>query len=103
MSRSTFPASSCANPPRNWRREFPTLPVVPIEADFLKPIALPGVRGSADARLLPGSTIGNLAPGAAVDCLRSMRETLGRRALLIGFDRVKDLETLIAAYDDARA
>lgn len=50
----------------------------------------------------PGSTIGNMGPAAAVDLLRSMRETLGEGArLLIGFDRVKPVEVLIPAYDDA--
>jgi uncharacterized SAM-dependent methyltransferase len=50
----------------------------------------------------PGSTIGNLVPATAIDCLRAMRETLGGEGrLLIGFDRVKDIATLVAAYDDS--
>ena len=50
----------------------------------------------------PGSTIGNLVPRTAVDLLRAMKETLGEGArLLIGMDRIKDVDVLLAAYDDA--
>ena len=83
--------------------EFPTLPIDSIEADFMRPIRLPG--RWADAPKLgffPGSTIGNLVPATSVDLLRAMRETLGVGAwLLIGMDRVKPVETLLAAYDDS--
>ena len=82
---------------------FAALPVVPIEADFMTPIALPKrFAGQPALGFFPGSTIGNLVPSTAVDCLRAMRETLGGEGrLLIGFDRVKAIATLVAAYDDA--
>jgi L-histidine Nalpha-methyltransferase len=49
----------------------------------------------------PGSTIGNFVPRSATDLLRHFRSTLGTGAkLLIGMDRVKGVERLIAAYDD---
>ncbi|WP_375391408.1 L-histidine N(alpha)-methyltransferase [uncultured Sphingomonas sp.] len=81
----------------------PGLPVLPVEADFLRPIALPGeVAGAPKLGFFPGSTIGNMGPRQAVDLLRAMRASLGEGAqLLIGMDRVKDASTLIAAYDDA--
>jgi dimethylhistidine N-methyltransferase len=83
--------------------EFPGLPVHPVEADFMRPIRLPETwAGTPKLGFFPGSTIGNLVPGTAVDLLRAMRETLGVGAwLLIGMDRVKAVETLLAAYDDA--
>ena len=82
---------------------FPDLPVLPVEADFTRPFALPdAIEGMARLGFFPGSTIGNLAPAEAVDLLRAMRATLGQGAqLLIGMDRVKDPATLVAAYDDA--
>lgn len=83
---------------------FPALPVWPVEADFTKPVALPG-RIDAAPRLgfFPGSTIGNLSARAAVDLLRTIAATLGHGALLlIGMDRVKDREELLRAYDDAQ-
>ncbi len=83
--------------------DFPGLPVIPVEAEFMGPIALPGaVRGLPRLGFFPGSTIGNLVPRTAVDLLRAMRETLGEGArLLIGMDRIKDAGVLRAAYDDA--
>ena len=82
---------------------FPGLTIDPIEADFMRPIRLPE-RYAQMPKLgfFPGSTIGNLVPPTAVDLLRAMRETLGTGAwLLIGMDRAKDVDVLLAAYDDA--
>ena len=82
---------------------FPDLLVLPFEADFMRPLALPRtIAGAAKLGFFPGSTIGNMTPLAAVDLLRAMRASLEEGAqLLIGMDRVKDEETLVAAYDDA--
>lgn len=82
---------------------FPALPILPIEADFMKPISLPDtVRELPKLGFFPGSTIGNLVPRTAVDLLRAIRETLDTGAyLLIGMDRIKDRDVLIRAYDDA--
>jgi dimethylhistidine N-methyltransferase len=84
-------------------RRFPELPVLPVEGDFTKPLALPSiVKRLPRLGFFPGSTIGNLAPRAAVDLLRSMAETLGQGSmLLIGMDRLKGEDILIPAYDDA--
>jgi dimethylhistidine N-methyltransferase len=83
--------------------DFPGLPVHPIEADFTRPIELPGeLRASPKLGFFPGSTIGNLVPATGVDLLRAMRRTLGTGAwLFIGFDRVKDPAELLRAYDDS--
>ena len=82
---------------------FPSLPIHAAEADFMHPIRLPeAVQGIAKIGFFPGSTIGNMVPGTGVDLLRAMRETLGVGAwLLIGMDRLKPVDTLLAAYDDA--
>ncbi len=82
---------------------FPDLPVLPVEADFMQPVALPdAVAGLPCLGFFPGSTIGNMVPRTGVDLLRSMRATLGDDGLLlIGFDRIKPLDVLIPAYDDA--
>ncbi len=83
--------------------KFPALPVYPVEADFTGDIKLPSEIDD-DPRLgfFPGSTIGNFIPRSAVDMLRHMRSVLGEGSfLLIGFDRIKPLDVLIAAYDDA--
>jgi L-histidine N-alpha-methyltransferase len=82
--------------------EFPRLEVHPVEGDFMRAIRLPeAVARMPKLGFFPGSTIGNMVAGTAVDLLRAMKETLGVGAwLLIGFDRVKDPEILLAAYDD---
>ena len=83
-------------------REFPELAVHPVEADFTRDFGLPGqVDGMARLGFFPGSTIGNFVPRSATDLLRHFRNILGTGArLLIGMDRVKGVERLIAAYDD---
>lgn len=83
--------------------DFPALPVIPLEGDFTRPLALPReVQDMPQLGFFPGSTIGNMIARTATDLLRTMRESLGVGAmLLIGMDRVKDADTLIAAYDDA--
>ena len=82
---------------------FPGLPVLPVEADFLRPIDLPGsVAPLPKLGFFPGSTIGNMIPHSSVDLLRAMKVSLGEGSmLLIGMDRIKDERTLVAAYDDA--
>jgi len=84
--------------------KFPGLPVFPVEADFMKPVRLPGeVEHLPKLGFFPGSTIGNMVARTAVDLLRSMRETLGGDAqLLIGVDLLKAVAALEAAYDDAQ-
>ena len=83
--------------------EFPSLPIYPVEADFMRPITLPeAVAGAPKLGFFPGSTIGNLVARTAVDLLRAMKDTLGVGAfLLIGMDRIKDEAVLTGAYDDA--
>ena len=82
--------------------KFPGLPIHPVEADFVGEMALPGaVQGHPVLGFFPGSTIGNFVPWSATDLLRHFREVLGTGAmLLIGMDRVKPIERLLAAYDE---
>ncbi|QNN64786.1 L-histidine N(alpha)-methyltransferase [Sphingomonas rhizophila] len=82
--------------------DLPDLAVYPVEADFTKTVALPaGIEGMPRLGFFPGSTIGNFVPSSATDLLYNFRATLGTGArLLIGMDRVKPVDRLIAAYDD---
>lgn len=85
------------------QEQFPNLPIYPLEADFMRRIDLPDqVSSIPKLGFFPGSTIGNMIARTSVDLLRFMRETLGEGAqLLIGFDRIKDIDVLVAAYDDS--
>lgn len=89
---------------RTIAAQFPGMAVEPVEGDFLKPLKLPaGIGGLTRLGFFPGSTIGNMAPVAAVDLLRAMRSSLGEgSSLLIGIDRIKDPAVLVPAYDDAQ-
>jgi dimethylhistidine N-methyltransferase len=84
-------------------RDYPRLGVVPVEADFTKPFRLPrGIAGRPHVGFFPGSTIGNFEPHMAAAFLKHAASMLGENAtLIIGFDLVKDVKVLNAAYNDA--
>tara|TARA_R110000772_G_scaffold31456_4_gene77642 strand:+ start:2386 stop:3345 length:960 start_codon:yes stop_codon:yes gene_type:complete len=85
------------------QQQFPELAIYPLEADFMRRLNLPDeVADIPKLGFFPGSTIGNMIARTSVDLLRFMRETLGTGSqLLIGFDRIKDADVLVAAYDDS--
>ena len=82
---------------------FPRLAVLPVEADFSRPLTLSNsIAARPRLGFFPGSTIGNLTEVEAVELLANMRAILGDGAkLIIGADLKKDVRRLIAAYDDA--
>jgi len=84
------------------QQRFPKVEVIPVTADFARPFTLPGgIEHLPRLGFFPGSTIGNFVPRSATDLLRQFRTLLGPGAqLLIGMDRVKPVQRLIAAYDD---
>ena len=84
---------------------FPELPMRPIIADFTADFDIPAdIPAHPRAAFFPGSTIGNLGPSEAAALLRRMRQHVGERGkAIIGVDLRKDVETLIAAYDDSEA
>lgn len=88
--------------------DFASLPVLPIAADFTQAVRMPAsIAAKPKLGFFPGSTLGNMAPYAAVDLLRRFADTLGAQSwLLIGLDLApgasKSRELLEAAYDDAQ-
>ena len=85
------------------RRDRPQLMVLPLEADFTQPFALPTELASLPRTgFFPGSTIGNFEPHEACSFLRHAGRMLGKGAtLIIGVDLIKNASTLNAAYNDA--
>ena len=85
------------------QQDRPDLRVLPVEADFTIPFALPGALGTRPrVGFFPGSTIGNFEPHEANTLLRHAAKMLGPGALfIVGVDLVKDPEVLSAAYDDS--
>jgi dimethylhistidine N-methyltransferase len=85
-----------------FARAHTDVAVLPIVADFTQPLRLPASVSGPLIGFFPGSTIGNFAPAASVDLLRSFRRTLGEGAwLVIGIDIRKNVAVLETAYDDA--
>ena len=80
-------------------REFPWLRIVPVAADFSRPLDLPAAKAPRTA-YFPGSTIGNLTPEEAHGFLARARTQAKR--MLIGTDLKKDANVLHAAYNDSR-
>ena len=81
------------------RAEYPGLEVLPVAADFTRPLPLPAA--ARRVGLFPGSSIGNLGPEAAVRFQRQAAQSLPGGGLLVGVDLVKDPATLHRAYNDA--
>src|SRR5215472_5313171 len=70
------------------QEDMPNLRVLPVEADFTRPFALPEALGNGPrVGLFPGSTIGNFEPHEANALLRHAATLLGPGALfIIGVD-----------------
>ena len=90
---------------KNLENSYPDLEILPVAADFTKPIPIPEFSHPPKrfVAFFPGSTIGNFEPDLAIQFLEGVTKTIGLDGLLlIGFDLKKDIETLLAAYDDQR-
>jgi L-histidine Nalpha-methyltransferase len=100
ISREHLLASAAA-----LAREYPTIEVLPVCADFTRPFELPAPAQKPRRRLVyfPGSTIGNFTPEEAVQLLRRTARLGGPGSvLLLGVDLKKEPKVLHAAYNDAR-
>jgi L-histidine Nalpha-methyltransferase len=87
------------------RSEFLGLKVVPVHADFTRPLTLPPAALPERRRVvyIPGSTIGNFDSLEAASLLRGIARLAGPDGgLLIGVDLRKDPAVLHAAYNDRR-
>ena len=85
-------------------REFGDVEVLPVCADFTRPVPLPRPARAADHALVffPGSTLGNFTDAEALRLLCAMRETMGERGgALVGIDLQKSPDVIEAAYNDA--
>ncbi len=85
--------------------QYPDVEVLPLCADFTRPLDLPACRKPAARRVVyfPGSTLGNFSPGEAIALLRQTAALCGRDGgLLLGVDLRKDPRIMEAAYNDRR-
>jgi dimethylhistidine N-methyltransferase len=82
---------------------YPGLEVLPLCADFTRPVVLPEPRLRPARRVVyfPGSTIGNFTPEESVALFRQTAALCGRGGgLLLGADLRKDRRVLEDAYND---
>ncbi|MFQ6553105.1 L-histidine N(alpha)-methyltransferase [Aestuariibius insulae] len=83
-------------------RSYASITVTPVVADFSDDIDFPVEHGAQPkTAFFPGSTLGNLTADEATALLTRVRQWPGIEAFIIGIDLVKDIRTLINAYDDA--
>lgn len=84
--------------------DYPDLSIGAVCGDFTNGLDLDHLPLPEGRRVVffPGSTIGNFEPDAARSVLAGFRSGMRRGdAVLIGADRVKAPDTLVAAYDDS--
>jgi L-histidine Nalpha-methyltransferase len=83
------------------REEYPRTEIRPFVADMAGPLDLPGDLPEPVLFALLGSTIGNFLDDDAAALLRRVRERMAPEdRFLLGFDLIKDVAILEAAYDD---
>lgn len=91
------------NSSRRLARHFPTIPILPVCADYTSDYTIPEppVTPARRAVFFPGSTIGNFDPPDAEVFLRRVARACGPGGgLLIGVDLRKAPDVLERAYDD---
>lgn len=79
---------------------YPRLAVLPVEADFTRPFAVPAEAAGRSVVYFPGSTIGNLEPAEAGALLQQIADTPGCDGALVGIDLQKSKAKIEAAYND---
>ena len=88
---------------RALAEEYPRIEVLPLCADFTRPLRLPTHQGPAARRVVyfPGSTLGNFSPEEAIHLLRRTAGLCGRGGgFLVGIDLQKHPRLIEAAYND---
>ncbi len=86
----------------NLQDKFPHIDIHAVADDMRAKVVVPDAFKDHDKVVFyPGSTIGNYKPNEALEFLKHVRETAGKKGgLLIGVDLQKDKATLDAAYND---
>ncbi|SFL32409.1 L-histidine N(alpha)-methyltransferase [Methylobacterium pseudosasicola] len=87
---------------RRLAPDYPDIAMVPVCADYTKPVQLPVAAGPGGILgFYPGTSIGNFAPPEAALFLERVRATLGPSLFLVGADATVEPERLQRAYGGA--
>ncbi len=96
-------ASALEEARRNISEHIPGVNVETRVGDYTEGLGNIPADGTRRLVLYIGSSLGNFEPTAARELLRGVRKQLAPGdMLLLGVDLVKDIPTLVAAYDDAK-
>tara|TARA_B100000989_G_scaffold283392_1_gene249271 strand:- start:47 stop:961 length:915 start_codon:yes stop_codon:yes gene_type:complete len=89
---------------QNFKKKFPKISISPVGYDYTANEKLPININSHENIIIffPGSTIGNFEKNEAVKFLKMLKSKFKAKKIIIGADLVKDIPTLIAAYDDKK-
>ena len=89
---------------KGFKKKFPNVTINPKGYDFSKNNKLPFKINSSENIIIffPGSTIGNFEKNDAVKFLKMLKSKFKAKKIIIGADLVKDIPTLVSAYDDKK-
>ena len=89
---------------QNFKKKYPNIAITPIGYDFSSDKELPFKINSSENIVIffPGSTIGNFEKKEAIQFLKMLKVKFKAKKIIIGIDLVKDIKTLISAYDDKK-
>ena len=87
-----------------FKKKFPKVAITPKGYDFSSNNKLPFKINSSENIIIffPGSTIGNFEKNEAVKFLKILKTKFKAKKIIIGVDLIKDIPTLISAYDDKK-
>ena len=89
---------------QGFKKKFPKVAITPKGYDFSENNKLPFKINSSENIIIffPGSTIGNFEKKDAVKFLKMLKFKFKAKKIIIGADLVKNIPTLISAYDDKK-
>jgi len=87
-----------------FKKKFPKVAITPKGYDFSSNNKLPFKINSSENIIIffPGSTIGNFEKNEAIKFLKILKTKFKAKKIIIGVDLIKDIPTLISAYDDKK-
>ena len=89
---------------QGFKKKFPKVAITPKGYDFSSNNKLPFKINSSENIIIffPGSTIGNFEKNEAIKFLKILKTKFKAKKIIIGVDLIKDIPTLISAYDDKK-
>ncbi len=89
---------------KGFKKKFPKVVITPKGYDFSGNNKLPFKINSSENIIIffPGSTIGNFEKKDAIKFLKMLKFKFKAKKIIIGADLIKNIPTLISAYDDKK-